>query len=338
MDLSVTLALSSPTEHGEQLRRRQHSLSELTYSRDDDAKLETTRARLLGVLKRHEDLKERLSRDSDKLIFERLQKEFEAARVAQTEEISIDDEQWNDGLLATIREKVHIEAERKAMVNPGNVPIDSEFQSRTTYRIRNKVIYCLDGARIGIQYETFFAGEPCEIYHCVLESKSFLEKMTVIQHTLPFFLPIREVETEHLSSNAIKFIDHLEEILQSYIDRREQVRLIKELYGNQIGELFHSLPYTLIEFTLEDFECKVTVSIRYSDLILTLPSQARVLAWPLRSAKRISTADRRAQPVPSRLSYAENALKTLSLPEAYAEVVLELPRALKQMFYSQESD
>ncbi|XP_044972399.1 uncharacterized protein LOC123439790 [Hordeum vulgare subsp. vulgare] len=64
MDLSVTLALSSPTEHGEQLRRRQHSLSELTYSRDDDTKLETTRARLLGVLKRHEDLKERLSRYS----------------------------------------------------------------------------------------------------------------------------------------------------------------------------------------------------------------------------------------------------------------------------------
>ena len=93
-------------QHGEQLRRRQHSLSELTYARDEDAtKLETTRARLLNVLKRHEDLKERLSRDSDKLIFERLQKEFEAARVAQTEEISIDDEQWNDGLLATIREK-----------------------------------------------------------------------------------------------------------------------------------------------------------------------------------------------------------------------------------------
>uniref|UniRef100_A0A453MQ96 Centromere protein O n=1 Tax=Aegilops tauschii subsp. strangulata TaxID=200361 RepID=A0A453MQ96_AEGTS len=108
------------------------------------------------------------------------------------------------------------------MVNLANIPTDSQFQSRTTYRIRNKVIYCLDGARIGIQYETFFAGEPCEIYHCVLESKSFLEKMTVTEHTLPFFLPIREVETDHLSSNAIRFIDHLEEILQSYIDRREQ--------------------------------------------------------------------------------------------------------------------
>ncbi|XP_052152520.1 uncharacterized protein LOC127770752 [Oryza glaberrima] len=330
--------------HFEQLRRCQHSVQEMTYIRDEDTRLETTRARLSNVLKRHEDLKERLSRDSDKLIFERLQREFEAARTAQTEEIPIDDEQWNDGLLATIREKVHMEADRKAMANQANVPADPQFQSRTTYRIKNKVIYCLDGVRIGIQYETYFAGEPCEIYHCVLESKSFLEKMTVIEHTLPFFLPIREVESEFLSSNAIKFIDHLEEILQSYVDRREQVRLIKELYGNQIGELFHSLSYNLIEFVMEDFECKVTVSIRYSDLLFTLPSQARVLAWPLRSSRGISVTERRAsrsasaQLVPFRLPYAEDALKTLSLPEAFAEIVLSLPRALKRILSSQESD
>jgi hypothetical protein len=63
---------------------------------------------------------------------------------------------------------------------------------------------------------------------------------------------------------------------------------------------------------------KVTVSMRYSDLTLTLPSQARVLAWPLRSSKRISTRSSSAsatQPTPFRLSYAEEALKTLCLPE-----------------------
>lgn len=243
--------------------------------------------------------------------------------------------------LLNLIDQVHMEADRKAMANQVNVPADLPLQSKTTYRIRNKVIYCLDGARIGIQYETFFAGEPCEIFHCVLESKSFLEKMTLIEHTLPFFLPIRELESDLLSSNAIKFIDHLEEILQAYIDRREQVRLIKELYGNQIGELFHSLPYNVIEFVLEDFECKVTVSIRYSDLLLTLPSQARVLAWPLRSSKRISTRSSSAsaaQPVPFRLPYAEEALKTLCLPEAYADIVLDLPHALKRIFSAQDSD
>lgn len=33
-----------------------------------------------------------------------------------------------------------------------------------------------------------------------------------------------------------------------------QVRLIKELYGNQIGELYCSLPYHMIEFVLADFD------------------------------------------------------------------------------------
>jgi hypothetical protein len=86
-------------------------------------------------------------------------------------EISIDDDDWNDGLLATIREKVfnvnqqpnflifmshsvnyefllsllnlvdqvHMEADRKAMSNQVNVPADLPLQSKTTYRIRNKV-------------------------------------------------------------------------------------------------------------------------------------------------------------------------------------------------------
>ncbi|KAG8083427.1 hypothetical protein GUJ93_ZPchr0015g6855 [Zizania palustris] len=101
---------------------------------------------------------------------------------------------------------------------------------------------------------------------------------------------------------------------------------------------------TRSEFVMEDFECKITVSIRYSDLLFTLPSQARVLAWPLRSSRRISVTECRAssaaasQPVPFRLPYAEEALKTLSLPEAFAEIVLSLPRALKQIMSSQESE
>ena len=36
-------------------------------------------------------------------------------------------------------DQVHMEAERKTMMNQANVPADRQFQSRTTYRIRNKV-------------------------------------------------------------------------------------------------------------------------------------------------------------------------------------------------------
>lgn len=306
---------------------------------DEDIRLETTRARFSNVLKRHSELTERLSRDSDKMIFERLQKEFEAARASQTQEIYLDGEQWNDGLLATIRERVHMEAERKAM------PDDADIlpQEKITYKVGTKVICCLEGARIGIQYETSFAGEPCELYHCVLESKSFLEKMTVLEHTIPFFLPVREAENDLLSSNAMKFIDYIGELLQAYVDRREQVRLIKELYGNQIRELYHSLPFHMIEFALDDSDCTVTVSLRYADLIYVLPTKISVLAWPMLQTKK-NTANSSilsikkenggtvSHPIPARLSYAEDALRTMSLPEAYAEIVLNLPQAIQQMF------
>ncbi|XP_019417770.1 PREDICTED: uncharacterized protein LOC109328655 [Lupinus angustifolius] len=306
------------------------SCSRKNFMQDGHNPLDITRARFGSLLKRHGELTDRLSRDSDKIIFERLQKEFEAARASQTEEICLDGEQWNDGLLATIRERVHMEADRKAMSGDANTLPSPE--EKITYKTGNKVICCLEGARIGIQYETSFAGEPCELYHCVLESKSFLEKMTVLEHTVPFFLPIREIENDLLSSNAKKFIDHVGELLQAYVDRREQVRLIKELYGNQIAELYHSLPYQMIEFVLDDFDCKVTVSLRYGELILVLPSRISVLAWPAlkKNTPRKDDGILGSQPAPVRLAYAEEALRTMSLPEAYAEIVLNLPQALLQ--------
>ncbi|KAH6785207.1 hypothetical protein C2S51_037662 [Perilla frutescens var. frutescens] len=313
------------------------NMGEVNFSQAEDTRLETTRARFTNLLKRHAELTERLSRDSDKSIFERLQREFEAAHASQTQEICLDGEQWNDGLLATIRERVHMEAERKAMILQGDAATMSNlpFHEKITYRVGNKMICCLDGPRIGIQYETSFAGEPCELFHCVLESKSFLEKMTVLEHTIPFFLPVREAENEYLSSNAMKFIDYVGELLQAYVDRREQVRLIKELYGNQIGELYCSLPYHMIEFVLAEFDCKVTVVIRYAELVSTLPSGISALAWPTHQAKRLRTSvapATRRDVVPARLVHAENALRTMSLPEAFAEIVLSMPDVLKEAF------
>ncbi|KAK6142370.1 hypothetical protein DH2020_022718 [Rehmannia glutinosa] len=325
------------------------NVGEMNFSQSEGVRLETTRARFAKVLKRHGQLTQRLSRESEKTVFERLQKEFEAARASQTQEICLVGDQWNDGLFATIRERVHVEAERKSMQLQGeataipNLPV----YEKITYRVGNKIICCLEGARIGIRYETSFAGEPCELFHCVLESKSFLEKIIVLEHTIPFFLPIREAEIDFLSSNAMKFIDHVGVLLQAYIDRREQVRLIKELYGNQIRELHFSLPYHMIEFVLADSECKVTVSLRYSDFLATLPSEVSVFAWstqkPINGKKN---GGRGSQPIPARLQYAEDALRLMSLPEGstgfmkvdtFAEIVLKMPQSLRKIFPEQKS-
>ncbi|KAI5354754.1 hypothetical protein PRUPE_1G460400 [Prunus persica] len=331
---------------GDSSRRQFESLSgrpyalmgDMSFLQEEDISLDATRARWTNVLKRHSDLAERLSRDADKTIYERLQKEFEAARALQTQEINLDGEQWNDGLLATIRERVHMEVDRKAMAGDVNMLPGPQIQEKITYKVGNKVICCLEGARIGILYETSYAGEPCDLYHCVLESKSFLEKMTVLEHTIPYFLPLREAENDLLSSNAMKFIDYIGELLQSYVDRREQVRLAKELYGNQIKEIYYTLPYNLIAFSLVDFDCKVIVKLKYAELVSVLPTHVSVVAWPVHqyrktslNASTMNKKENGSLEGPTTLSYAEDALQNMSLPEAYAEIVLNLPQALRDI-------
>ncbi|XP_010422819.1 PREDICTED: centromere protein O-like [Camelina sativa] len=307
-------------------------MGEMIVSLDQDIRLDTTRARFSSLLERHRELTNRLARDSDKTIFDRLNKEFEAARASQSHEVCLDGEDWNDGLLATLRERVHMEADRKADNGNAGFAQVCHPEERVTYRVGNKLICCLEGARIGIQYVISLAGETYEIYHCVLETKSFLEKMIVLEHTIPFFLPLHDLENDLLCSNAKKFIDNVGDLLQAYVERKEQVRLMNELYGNQINELYNSLPYHMIEFSVDDCECKVMVSLRYGDLLSELPTKVRVLAWPMHRQSKKQCTSPGNQTVPVRLFFAENALRIQSLPEAYAEIVINLPGEIEQIF------
>ncbi|KAL6570505.1 hypothetical protein OROGR_000055 [Orobanche gracilis] len=252
------------------------NMGEVNFSQAEDIRLETTRARFSSVLKRHGELTEKLSRKVliflgtlTRLSLNDCKENLKLNMLLKHKEICLDGEQWNDGLLATIRERVHMEVERKATQSQDDAAAVPSLLSleKITYRVGNKIID--DGYHgvtdlLGLMGDLLIyfvpkkwitmIGEPCEVFHCVLESKSFLEKMIVLEHSIPFFLPIRDVENDYLSSNVMKFIDYVGDLLQAYVDRREQVRLIKELYGNQIGELYCSLPFHMVEFVLTNFE------------------------------------------------------------------------------------
>ncbi|RZC50459.1 hypothetical protein C5167_018893 [Papaver somniferum] len=51
-----------------------------------------------------------------------------------------------------------MELERKAMQGDASMAVNSHFHGKITYIAGTKVICCLKGARIGIQYETPFSG------------------------------------------------------------------------------------------------------------------------------------------------------------------------------------
>ena len=66
------------------------------------------------------------------------------------------------------------------------------------------------------------------------------------------------------------------------------------------------------------FCSKVTVSLRYADLISVLPTRISVLAWPMFNKNTMSRKEdglSGSHSSPIRLTYAEDALRTMSLPE-----------------------
>ncbi|XP_062025329.1 uncharacterized protein LOC133741452 isoform X4 [Rosa rugosa] len=88
----------------------------------------------------------------------------------------------------------------------------------------------------------------------------------------------------------------------------------------QVIEVIHAPVY---------FENKVIVKLKYADLVSILPTNVSVVVWPIqiwRFSVNISTMN--TLEGPTCLLYAEDALRTMSLPEAYTEIVLNLPYKL----------
>ncbi|GKA10238.1 hypothetical protein Tco_0689671 [Tanacetum coccineum] len=100
----------------------------------------------------------------------------------------------------------------------------------------------------------------------------------------------------------------------------------------------------MIEFVVDDTDCRLTSqSFRYADLLSILPTAVSVVAWPMNRSKRSPTEGRTGKvafgsnSAPIRLNYAESAMRTLSLPQAYAEIVLNLPNAIDPSSQSKDS-
>lgn len=92
-----------------------------------------------------------------------------------------------------------------------------------TLLVNRKVIRGVKGGHIIIRFDTAYEDKGFESYYCVLKSNSSMDKMHVIEHSIPFFLPVRELEKQHLGNSPKMFIDYMGDVLQAYVSRREQV-------------------------------------------------------------------------------------------------------------------
>eukprot|EP00250_Pteridium_aquilinum_P024162 c2854_g1_i1 orf=379-1431(+) len=305
-----------PTKHLEQLTKKARALA--GEAEPEDVSLSSISRKLTRLQQVHSQLQESLVSGSEQLMVARLRQEIEDAQAECTIVQELADEAFDDRIITDIFRE--FPWNRGADINGKQVE-----SSRTMYSIENKFICGLKERQIGVQFDTFYAGERVESFYLVLAGQSAFESLSVQAHTVPFFVPLKEVETEYLSSSASMFINVTGDLLQAYISRREQIKKLKESKADRIKLISHTVLCDALDFMVEEFDCKVTVKLGYEDLHSDLPNETKVVVWPPPPSNRKYSAffsrDRKPKATPISLLFAENILQQELLPEAYERLV-----------------
>ncbi|KAG0615126.1 hypothetical protein M758_5G016600 [Ceratodon purpureus] len=328
------LADTTP-KHLEQLTKQARALAGDDGEGDgEDSSMDAVRRKLGHLHKRHASLREKLTHPSppQKSLVLRMQEVFEKG----IEGRRLEGEEWNDSVIKELQERVYsgdaagsAQDDQEANGEP-QIGDRQGGEENMTVLVNRKVIRGVKGGHIVIRFDTAFGAKNFESYYCVLKSNSSMDKLYVVEHSIPFFLPVRELEKQHLSNSPKRFIDHMGDVLQAYVSRREQVIELKKLKGDLIGELYHSLSYTLIEIMLKEPQCQVGLSLAYHNSDSELPTQSTITAWPLSTDLITQTAAKRPgrailkNSTAFRLPKAEAFLRTMPLPRGFEEFLGDL--------------
>ncbi|KAL3697789.1 hypothetical protein R1sor_011865 [Riccia sorocarpa] len=337
--LKRVLAETTP-KHLEQLTKQARALAGEEEDDDEESEkvgLDDIHARLSGLKVRHEVLRANLTFKKANGFHERLLSEM-----GQAAAYELDNDSWTDDIITTLQE-------RGRSQHLDDSPNNSRFQQDAnndmgddegpiSYQIGGKVVSSMSGGRICIRFDTSYAGQHHESYFCVLACRPSDERLHVSEHSIPFFLPLREVEKSNLSSSCTKFIDCLSDVLQAYVSRREQVNQLKSTKGEKIRELYHSLSYNLIELLLDETYWKVGVSLAYDNPKSELPTRSVVMAWPhtVDALPRDRSSASARSVTAHRLFRAEGALREVLLPLGYEKVVADLQENFTRGTYREE--
>lgn len=305
-----------PTKHLEQLTKKARALA--GEVEPEDVSLSSISGKLARLQKIHSQLQESLVSGSEQLVAARLRQEIGDAQAECTSVKNLPEEVFDDKIITDIFKEFPWKREKDINGQPVESP-------RTMYSIENKFICGLKEGQIGVQFDTFYAGERVESFYLALAGQSAFESLSVRTHTIPFFVPFNDAATAYLSSNASMFINATGDLLQAYISRREQIKKLKESKADRIKHISHTVLCDAVDFMLEESDCKVCIKLRYEDTHSDLPTETKVVVWPPPPSKKqypvFFSRERKPKATPISLLFAENILQQELLPEACERLV-----------------
>ncbi|GBC10745.1 hypothetical protein RclHR1_09870004 [Rhizophagus clarus] len=215
-----------------------------------------------------EELKDELQklekeRDERKLMFENTKKSHSLRDV-------IDKENIDDNMTMSQNElQNHM---IKEILQDGG---DREYQNiLNAYRLTGKTIFPVKDNRIGLRFETFYNAKFLEPYYIILDQNQENEQLSIFRHTLPHFIPLDELEVTYLNKDMNKFANVVDDYLQAFVTRREEVLTLTKL--NRKPRTNNA--YTSIEFTvfLKANNDRVDITLTYEDLKSFIPTSAAI--------------------------------------------------------------
>eukprot|EP00898_Chlorokybus_atmophyticus_P009147 jgi/Chlat1/9233/Chrsp99S08516 len=191
------------------------------------------------------------------------------------------------------------------------------------YRLAGKTVLQLDRNRIGVRFDTFYDGRFYESFYVILQCDEAEDRCHVAEHTIPYFLPLRDAEKEHLvrKGSVRDFVECVADFVHAFVGRRQQLDKTLQLYRAQLQEFYHSQSCTLVEFVaMMDDNIRVGVRLVYDDLASSMPTRATVGAWvaaPSQACKvRAAEEELKAHPLPVAfelmLAHAAQAMEALT--------------------------
>ncbi|CAB4391023.1 unnamed protein product [Rhizophagus irregularis] len=152
---------------------------------------------------------------------------------------------------------------------------EREYQKiLNAYRLTGKTIFPVKENRIGLRFETFYNAKYLEPYYIFLEQNQENEQLSIFRHTLPHFIPLDELEAKYLNKDMNKFANMVDDYLQAFVMRREEVRTLTNNKLNRKPRVNNA--YSSIEFTilLKDNNDRVDINLTYENLTSFIPTNA----------------------------------------------------------------
>ncbi|RUS19757.1 Cenp-O kinetochore centromere component-domain-containing protein [Endogone sp. FLAS-F59071] len=190
---------------------------------------------------------------------------------------------------------------------------------QTYYRLSGRTIFPVKDHHVGVRFETFYGGKYHEPYYLILKMDISTDRLVVAKHTIPHFIPLRSLEKQYLNTDMDALTKSLDDHLQAYISRREQVKALRVQQEDRQVTVMANAAFNFVEIMAVLTDRTIQINLIYDPLTTTYPARLAILERVdvMEDEGDDTEEEPRVVTQKRRLRSKEAVFRELRLPEAF---------------------